>query len=535
MLLQAKEPLRKMLSAATGYYGGLVQSYSLSAYGLRHSLSSSMKASRHFIPCKARSLSQFSCGGSSADQEIVIAMGSNVGDRVSTFDRALQMMKSSGVNITRHACLYETAPAYVTDQPRFLNSAIRGTTRLGPYELLKKLKEIEKDIGRTGGIRYGPRPIDLDILLYGNSQIHSETLIVPHERIHERPFVLAPLVDLLGTSCDDGIETSWHSFSKCSGGFFELWNKLGGESIIGTQGIKRVLPVGNHLLDWCERTLVMGILNLTPDSFSDGGKFQQVEAAISQVKLLISQGADIIDIGAQSTRPFAKRLSPKEEFERLIPILDEITKIPEIEGKLLSVDTFYAEVAAEAVKRGVHMINDVSGGQLDPGILKVAAELGVPYVIMHMRGDPSTMQSEKNLQYGDVCKEVASELYTQVREAELSGIPLWRIVLDPGIGFSKKSGDNIEVIAGLESIRREMGKMSIGASHVPILLGPSRKSFLREICDRANPVDLDAATVVAVTIGILNGANIVRVHNAGYCADAAKVCDALHKRRRWEN
>lgn len=202
---------------------------------------------------------------------------------------------------------------------------------------------------------------------------------------------------------------------------------------------------------------------------------------------------------------------------------------------MLSVDTFYAEVAAEAVKRGVHMINDVSGGQLDPRILKVAAELGVPYVIMHMRGDPSTMQSEKNLQYGDVCQEVASELYTQLREAELSGIPLWRIVLDPGIGFSKKSGDNFELIAGLKSIRREMSKMSIGASRVPILLGPSRKSFLREICDRANPVDLDAATVAAVTIGILNGANIVRVHNAGYCADAAKVCDALHKRRRWEN
>jgi 2-amino-4-hydroxy-6-hydroxymethyldihydropteridine diphosphokinase/dihydropteroate synthase len=461
-------------------------------------------------------------------------MGSNVGDRVGTFDRALQMMKSSGVNITRHACLYETAPAYVTDQPRFLNSAIRGTTRLGPHELLKKLKEIEKDIGRTGGIRYGPRPIDLDILLYGKSQIDSETLVVPHERIHERPFVLAPLVDLLGTSCDDGIETSWHSLSKCSGGFFELWNKLGGESVIGTEGIKRVLPVGNRLLDWSERTLIMGILNLTPDSFSDGGNFQQVEAAISQAKLLISQGADIIDIGAQSTRPFAKKLSPREELERLIPFLDEVTKIPEVEGKLLSVDTFYAEVAAEAVKRGVHMINDVSGGQLDPGILKVAAELGVPYVVMHMRGDPSTMQSEKNLQYDDVCKEVASELYTRVREAELSGIPLWRIVIDPGIGFSKKCGHNNEIIKGLKSIRSEMGKMSLGASHVPLLLGPSRKSFLREVCNLSDPVDLDLVTISAVTIGLMNGANIVRVHNAGYCAPGAKFYDSLYKGRRWE-
>ena len=115
------------------------------------------------------------------------------------------------------------------------------------------------------------------------------------------------------------------------------------------------------------------------------------------------------------------------------------------------------------------MINDVSGGQLDPRILKVVAELGVPYVVMHTRGDPSTMQSEENLQYVDLFSEIASELYTKVREAELSGIPLWRIIVDPGIGFSKKSGDNHEVIAGLKSIRREMGKTSIGASHVPIL------------------------------------------------------------------
>ncbi|KAL5198401.1 hypothetical protein ABZP36_001913 [Zizania latifolia] len=267
---------------------------------------------RRGLLCKAHSFMQCSLGGGSADQEVVIALGSNVGDRISAFDRALRLMKNLGINISRHACLYETAPAYVTGQPRFLNSSVRGTTKLGPHELLKELKEIEKDIGRTSGIRYGPRPIDLDILLYGNSQISTENLIVPHERIHERPFVLAPLVDLLGSSTDDdGVEKSWHSLAKCTGGFFELWNKLGGESIIGTEGIKRVLSVGNCLLDWSERTLVMGVLNLTPDSFSDG---------------------------------------------------DAITEIPEMEGKLLSVDTFYAEVATEAVKRGVHIVNDVSGG-----------------------------------------------------------------------------------------------------------------------------------------------------------------------------
>jgi len=272
-----------------------------------------------------------------------------------------------------------------------------------------------------------------------------------------------------------------------------------------------------------------GVLNLTPDSFSDGGKFQQVEAAISQAKLLISEGADIIDIGAQSTKPFAKRLSPNEELARLIPVLDEVTKIPEIEGKLLSVDTFYAEVATEAVKRGVHMINDVSGGQLDPRILKVVAGLGVPYVVMHTRGDPSTMQSEENLQYVDLFSEIASELYTKVREAELSGIPLWRIIVDPGIGFSKKSGDNLEVIAGLRSIRRGMGKTSIGASHAPILLGTSRKSFLGDICHHANPAERDHVTLGCVTVGVWCGANIVRVHNARYGADGATLGDAFRK------
>lgn len=152
----------------------------------------------------------------------------------------------------------------------------------------------------------------------------------------------------------------------------------------------------------------MGILNLTPDSFSDGGKFQEVEAAVSQVKLLLSEGIDIIDIGTQSTRPFARRLSAGVELQRLVPVLDAVAKIPDIEGKLLSVDTFYAEVAAEAVNRGVNIVNNVSGGHLD---LEAVNELGIPYIVMHTRGNPSTMQSDQNMQYEDVCKQVTSELY----------------------------------------------------------------------------------------------------------------------------
>ncbi|XP_059648730.1 folate synthesis bifunctional protein, mitochondrial [Cornus florida] len=468
----------------------------------------------------------------SQEQEVVIALGSNVGDRLRNFDDALQLMKKSGIHITRHGCLYETNPVYVTDQPRFLNSAVRGITKHGPHELLGVLKKIEKDLGRTDGIRYGPRPIDLDILFYGKFKINSETLTIPHERLWERPFVMAPLMDLLGSAIDSDTVACWHSFSVRSGGLFESWEKLGGESLIGKDGLNRVLPVGNQIWDWSERTSVMGVLNLTPDSFSDGGKFQSVEAAVSQVRTMISEGADMIDLGAQSTRPMATRISAEEELDRLIPVLEAVLKMPEVEGKLLSVDTFYSEVASEAINKGAHLINDVSGGQLDPNILNVVADLRVPYVAMHMRGDPSTMQDSENLKYENVCGQIASELFLRVKGAELSGIPAWRIIIDPGIGFSKKTEHNIDILMGLPTIRTEIAKKSLAVSHAPILIGPSRKRFLGEICTRPVALERDPATVAAVTAGVLNGANIVRVHNVRDNLDAVKLSDAMLERRR---
>lgn len=463
---------------------------------------------------------------------MVIALGSNVGDRLSNFEEALQLMKRCGIQITRHACLYETEPAYVTDQPRFLNSAVRGITKLGPHELLRVLKKIEADMGRTGGIRYGPRPIDLDILFYGKFKIYSEILTVPHERIWERPFVMAPLMDLLGTEIDNDTVACWHSFAKHSDGLFESWKNLGGESLVGKDGMKRVLPVGNRLWDWSRRTSVMGILNLTPDSFSDGGKYLSVEAAVSQVRLMLSQGADIIDFGAQSTRPMAPRISPDEELERLIPVLEVVKQMPEAEGKLLSVDTFYSKVAVEAVSKGADLVNDVSGGQLDPSMHNIIASLKVPYIIMHMRGDPSTMQNSENLQYSDVCKEVASELYTRVRNAELTGIPAWRIIIDPGIGFSKTTEQNLDILMGLPIIQAEIARRSFALSRVPVLVGPSRKRFLGQVCGHSAAAERDPATVASVTSAILGGANIVRVHNVKDNLDAAKLCDAMLERRR---
>ncbi|TYG90482.1 hypothetical protein E1A91_A12G173400v1 [Gossypium mustelinum] len=434
----------------------------------------------------------------SSDQEVVIALGSNVGDRLNNFNQALQLMRKSGIHITRHGCLYETAPAYVTDQPRFLNSAVRAVTKLGPHELLGVLKTIERNMGRSGGIRYGPRPIDLDILFYGKYQIGSDILTVPHERIWERPFVMAPLMDLLGSVIDSDTVACWHSLSTDSDGLFGLWEKLGGESLIGKEGMKRVLPIRNHLWEWSKKTSVMG-------------------------------GADIIDIGAQSTRPMASRISAEQELDRLIPVLEAVLEMPEMEEKLVSVDTFYSDVASEAVNKGAHLINDVSAGQLDPNMLKMVASLDVPYIAMHMRGDPTTMQSSDNLQYSDVCSQVASELFSRVKDAELSGVPAWRIILDPGIGFSKKTEHNLDILTGLPVIRSEIAKRSLAASHAPLLIGPSRKRFLGEICNRPAAGERDPATIASVTAGIFGGANIVRVHNVRDNVDAVKVCDAMLK------
>lgn len=474
------------------------------------------------------------------EHEVAIALGSNVGDRLNNFSQALRLMRTSGIQITRHGCLYESLPAYVIDQPLFLNSAVRGTTTLEPHDLLSVLKKIERDMGRKDhGIRYGPRPIDLDILFYGKYKINSEDLVIPHERIWERPFVMAPLIDLLGSNETDSNDTiaTWDSFSPQ--GLFETWDVLGGELSVGKEGLRRVLPIRDHLWDWSKRSHVMGVLNVTPDSFSDGGKFESIENAVLQVKLLISEGVDIIDIGAQSTRPNAPRISPAEEMNRLIPILEAVKKIVDAENKnknkmiLLSVDTFHSEVAREALKKGVDIINDVSGGQMDPHILKIVSEYEAGYCIMHMRGDPSTMQKSENLDYGsDVCRNVAHEIYHRMREAELHGIPAWRIMVDPGIGFSKKLEHNLEILMGLATLRRELGKKSMAASHTPLLIGPSRKRFLGKICDREDPIDRDSATAAAVTAAIFSGANIVRVHNVKNGVDAAKLSDALIKFKR---
>ncbi|KAJ7534099.1 hypothetical protein O6H91_13G080000 [Diphasiastrum complanatum] len=461
-------------------------------------------------------------------QEVVIAMGGNVGNRVANFKNALNLMRQAGINISRHACLYESAPAHVTEQPSFLNSAVAATTTLEPHALLQALKRIESHLGRSfQGMRYGPRPIDLDIIFYGNHTVETDTLQIPHKLFMERPFVLAPLIDLLDSKLDRHDHWSTHACAK--GGVFRVWNEMGGERLVGREGLKRVFPIGERLWHFSARTTVMGILNLTPDSFSDGGRFSSVDRAVDRVCAMISEGADFIDIGAQSTRPNARRLSTEEEQSRLIPVLDALANVSEMDGIRLSVDTFDSKVAREAVGHGANIINDVSGGCLDPTMYETIAELGVPCVLMHMRGDPTTMMNEANTKYFNMPQDVTGELCARLEKAESAGIPSWHIITDPGIGFAKELDQNLSLLRDMPLFRQHLIQRSMAFSHGPILIGLSRKSFLGKICANPKAEDLDAASIAALTVAIGGGANVARVHNVKATRDACRVADAVYK------
>ena len=255
--------------------------------------------------------------------------------------------------------------------------------------------------------------------------------------------------------------------------------------------------------DWClnpkRETLVMGIVNVTPDSFSDGGKFFSPEVAISHASKLITQGADIIDIGGESTRPGAEQVSESEELKRVIPVIEKIrTDNPTI---LISIDTTKASVAKHAVEAGADIINDVSGLSFDNNMIGIVESFNIPVVIMHMKGNPQNMQL--NPEYKDIVKEILDFFNMKIKIAIQSGINRSRIILDPGIGFGKTVEHNFELLSRLNEFN---------VLELPIMIGPSRKSFIGITLDLP-PEDRVEGTAAAVSAGVMNGASIVRVHD----------------------
>lgn len=268
------------------------------------------------------------------------------------------------------------------------------------------------------------------------------------------------------------------------------------------------LPCKNITLT-LDRPLVMGVLNVTPDSFSDGGEFFTSEAAIAHAKKMAEEGTDIIDIGGESTRPGSVRISAQEELSRVIPVIDVLLKELNIP---LSIDTTKPEVAEECLRRGVHILNDVTGLR-NKEMVRVAATYNVPTIVMHMQGTLETMQIHPS--YTNVVEDIKIYLGKQAQKAKEAGITY--IIIDPGIGFGKTLEHNLAIIKHLQEFK------TLG---YPLLIGPSRKTFIGKILN-AEPDNRLEGTLAAVTACVLNGADIIRVHDVKTCKRAIQIAHAI--------
>jgi dihydropteroate synthase len=277
---------------------------------------------------------------------------------------------------------------------------------------------------------------------------------------------------------------------------------------------------GSHRLELGRRTCVMGVVNVTPDSFSDGGRFLDSRAAIDQGLRLAAAGADIIDVGGESTRPFSEPVPADEEIQRVVPVIAALAKTIRIP---ISIDTTKAAVARRALEAGAAMINDITALRSDAGLGALAAESGVPVVLMHMQGEPRIMQVAPR--YDDLVAEIRLFLQQAADAAEERGVPRARLIVDPGIGFGKTAEHNLELIRRLPEFA------GLG---LPLLVGPSRKAFIRRLVKPEGDQDIspdhpavETGTQAAVAAAILKGAHIVRVHDVANTLATVKVADAI--------
>lgn len=407
---------------------------------------------------------------------VYLGLGSNLGDRRHSLDAGLAALERAGVRVGRVSPVVESPALLPDDAPAdwnrpYLNVVAECGCDRGPDWLLDRLKAIERDLGRQDQARWAPRPIDLDILLFGSEQIDGPRLTVPHPRLLERNFALSPLVALNPSLTIPG------------------------------RGDRTVL-------DWSAQLdhqipLWMGIVNLTPDSFSDGNRLRDWADVDARVREMVDAGVHIVDLGAESTRPGAVPLSPDVEWARLEPMLarlaDELGRLPL--GPAISVDTYHADVARRAIDAGAGMINDVSGLSAD-GMLEVAAGNRVDWVAMHQVSLPADPKQTLPAD-ADPVAEVERWLEQRLRAWSDAGLDLDRIVFDPGVGFGKNALQSLKLLRSAHRFRRH---------GVRTLIGHSRKSFMGAFASGDNATR-DLGTVGASLDLIERGVDILRVHN----------------------
>ena len=540
----------------------------------------------------------------------VLGLGSNLGNRAANLHRALRLLRETvGVRLERTSLLYDSSPQYVTEQPRFLNATCEITTPLPPHELLRTVKVrrlphrrrhlpagwpltppsgalqgVEQRLGRrldaetlqpaADAVRFGPRPIDIDLLLYypqeddprQQAELQDETLTLPHPRLAERGFVLRPLADLdpsrlLRSPSGAGVATVGQTLAALAG------TAAGAEQLAELRTVTPLPQQGGTLsgsaeqaesaFEWGAKTYLMGVVNMTPDSFSDGGAFAGAAAAVQHGLRLARAGVDILDIGGHSTRPGFEPVSEQEELERVASVIRELREScgadPDVAASLqasgggsgvggrvaISVDTFRPAVAAAALAEGADIINDVSGGLYDEGrMYDVAAESGAPLVLMDHGADPVSLHEPHDTSAVSVVGAVGASLAGMARRAQAAHVPRWQLLIDPGLGFAKPEEENLELLRRLRDIRH-------AADDLPLLLGPSRKRFTGSAAWQSRvtsaPVPFDQrdwATAGVCAAAVAGGAvDLVRVHEARV-GDAVRAADAVSRGgaagARWE-
>lgn len=424
---------------------------------------------------------------------ILLALGANLpsieGAPRETLRRALSALEKRGVRTCLQSDLFLTEPVPRSDQPWYVNQIACVKTSLAPAALLVVLLEVERSFGRRRSEPNAARPLDLDLLAYDDAFLETDDLTLPHPRLHERAFVLAPLVD---------IAPDWR-------------HPVLGETArtllarLDLKGIRRLKPV----------PLLMGIVNVTPDSFSDEGRFAASEAAIAHAFQLMDDGADILDIGGESTRPGAVPVAPHDEQARVLPVIKAIAETASKRHRPVSIDTRHAATMAKAVAAGATMINDVSAlSSLESR--RAAAEAGVPVILMHMKGDPQTMQQDPF--YIDVVGEVRAALLQACDRAAKEGVDPDQIWFDPGLGFGKTLEHNLALLR-IVPLLKQTGHR--------VLIGASRKSFIGRI-DRGGPADQRlGGSIAAALAAARHGADAVRVHDVAETRQALAVWSAL--------
>lgn len=273
-------------------------------------------------------------------------------------------------------------------------------------------------------------------------------------------------------------------------------------------------------LDAERRPMIMGIVNVTPDSFSDGGRYTDPEAAVARAGVMLREGADIVDIGGESTRPGAQRQGADIQISRVVPVIHALRRHL-VQRPMISIDTSLREVAEAALDAGADMVNDISAGRDSPDMLDLVAERDVPIVLMHMQGQPATMQQEP--EYQDVVGEVKDFLSARADAALQAGVPRNNILLDPGVGFGKRRQDNLDLLGSLDQL------VALG---FPVLLGASRKRFMGHLCGESDPTELLGASCAATALGVAAGVRVVRVHDVKANRQAADVAWALSLARK---